>query len=144
MSDDPRLSLRLHFAQGLTFGRGKADLLQAIADEGSISAAGRAMDMSYRRAWALVEEMNLAFTEPLVDSARGGSGGGGAHLTARGEQVLRDYRALEAVLRHQGEPHLASLRAGLKPAPPAPEASADDAPQTASQTAPQTVVSGEK
>ena len=55
MTDDPRLSLRLHFDSGLTFGRGKADLLQGIDEEGSISAAGRRMAMSYRRAWSLVE-----------------------------------------------------------------------------------------
>ena len=72
MTDDPRLSLRLHFDSGMTFGRGKADLLQAIDEEGSISAAGRRMGMSYRRAWSLVEEMNGHFVASLVDSSRGG------------------------------------------------------------------------
>ena len=81
MTDDPRLSLRLHFDSGMTFGRGKADLLQAVDEEGSISAAGRRMGMSYRRAWSLVEDMNAAFAAPVVETARGGAGGGGARLT---------------------------------------------------------------
>lgn len=113
MTLDPRLNLRLHFAQGLTFGRGKADLLQAIDDEGSISAAGRRMGMSYRRAWNLVEEMNLAFREPLIDSARGGSGGGGAALTERGRVVLANYRNLENLLRTAGGPLLDDMRLSL-------------------------------
>lgn len=113
MSDDPRLSLRLHFDQGLTFGRGKADLLQHIAAEGSISAAGRRMGMSYRRAWALVEEMNAAFREPLVQSLRGGAGGGGASLTPMGEKMLADYRALENLLRDQGAGIFGDMRAAL-------------------------------
>lgn len=114
MNDDPRLSLRLHFASGLTFGRGKADLLQAIDETGSISGAGRQLGMSYRRAWALVEEMNQRFALPLIDSSRGGSGGGGAVLTDEGRKVLADYRALESLLREQGAPELDRLRAGLR------------------------------
>ncbi|QFQ87841.1 LysR family transcriptional regulator [Paracoccus kondratievae] len=114
MTSDPRLSLRLHFDSGLTFGRGKADLLQGIEEEGSISAAGRRMGMSYRRAWSLVEEMNAHFTSPLVDSSRGGARGGGAQLTDLGRQVLADYRALETLLREQGAKHLARLRAGQR------------------------------
>lgn len=111
MENDPRLSLRLHFNQGLTFGRGKADLLQAIAEEGSISAGGRRLKMSYRRAWALVEEMNSHFRTPLVDSSRGGAKGGGATLTELGRQVLADYRRLEELVR--AAPELASLSAAL-------------------------------
>ena len=111
MDHSPRLSLRLHFPQGLTFGRGKADLLQAIAEEGSISAAGRRLGMSYRRAWSLVEEMNTHFRAPLVDSARGGARGGGAALTDLGRGVLADYRRLEQTLREA--PELESLGAAL-------------------------------
>ncbi len=114
MSDDPRLSLRLHFASGLTFGRGKADLLQFIDEGGSISAAGRRMGMSYRRAWSLVEEMNGHFDSPLVDSNRGGAKGGGAVLTARGHEVLADYRALEDTLRAKGAEPLARLSRGQR------------------------------
>ncbi|QRZ13214.1 winged helix-turn-helix domain-containing protein [Paracoccus methylovorus] len=115
MTQDPRISLRLHFNSGLTFGRGKADLLQSIDEEGSISAAGRRMGMSYRRAWSLVEEMNAHFVAPLVDSSRGGAKGGGAVLTEQGRQVLADYRALETLLREQGDQQLTRLRAGQQP-----------------------------
>lgn len=115
MTNDPRMNLRLHLRQGLTFGRGKADLLQAIADEGSISAAGRRMKMSYRRAWNLVEEMNAAFYPPLIDSSRGGSGGGGASLTDQGRRMLAHYRALENLLRDAGAPHVSAMSAALAP-----------------------------
>jgi molybdate transport system regulatory protein len=114
MTDDPRLSLRLHFDSGLTFGRGKADLLQGIDEEGSISAAGRRMAMSYRRAWSLVEEMNGHFAAPLVDSSRGGARGGGAALTDLGRSVLADYRALEQLLRDEGAKPLGRLRAAQR------------------------------
>jgi molybdate transport system regulatory protein len=76
-------------------GPGKADLLQAIGETGSISAAGRAMRMSYRRAWILVDEMNAAFLRPLVASKAGGSHGGGAALTRLGREVLKRYRDME-------------------------------------------------
>jgi molybdate transport system regulatory protein len=72
-------------------GPGKAELLERIRDTGSIAAAGRQMEMSYKRAWMLVEEMNAAFATPLVTSARGGPGGGGAQLTETGAQVLNLY-----------------------------------------------------
>jgi molybdate transport system regulatory protein len=88
--------LRVTLAPGIAIGPGKADLLDGIRETGSIAAAGRAMRMSYRRAWSLVEELNRSFREPLVDTAKGGSGGGGASLTRRGEDVLRRYRAMQA------------------------------------------------
>ena len=74
----PRLRLRIQFGDTAMLGPGKADLLELIRTTGSIAAAGRAMSMSYKRAWLLVEEMNQAFREPLVDSSRGGTRGGGA------------------------------------------------------------------
>lgn len=90
-----RPRLRILLGSATAVGPGKADLLAAIASERSISGAAKAMGMSYRRAWLLVETMNACFTGPLVEAARGGSGGGGAHLTPLGEQVLARYRALE-------------------------------------------------
>ena len=93
----PRIRIRLDFGGGLVMGPGKADLLQGIADLGSISAAGRRMKMSYKRAWSLVEEMNAAFGQPVVDSSRGGSGGGGATLTETGRAVLAHFRALSLI-----------------------------------------------
>ena len=90
------LMLRLKLPKGAVFGPGKARLLECIQTEGSISAAGRAMGMSYKRAWSLVEEMNTAFTAPLVESSRGGVSGGGARVTEMGIKVLALYRAIEA------------------------------------------------
>lgn len=76
-------------------GPGKADLLGLIDETGSISAAAREMGMSYRRAWKLVESMNAAFRDPLVEAVVGGRGGGGARVTDAGHDVLRRYRAME-------------------------------------------------
>jgi molybdate transport system regulatory protein len=90
------LRLRLLFGDRLVLGPGKAELLAGIAETGSIAAAGRAMGMSYKRAWSLVEELNAAFREPLVTSARGGAGGGGAVVTETGLAVLSAYRSMVA------------------------------------------------
>lgn len=88
------LKLRLHNGADIAMGPGKAELLAAIAQHGSISAAARALGMSYRRAWLLVETMNRSFKQPLVSTLAGGKHGGGTQLTETGEQVLRRYRAL--------------------------------------------------
>src|ERR1044072_7382733 len=90
-----KLKLQLYCGDEIAMGPGKAELLDAIARTGSISAAGRALGMSYRRAWLLVDTMNRAFREPLVEAAKGGPHGGGAHITPFGEQILAAYRALE-------------------------------------------------
>jgi molybdate transport system regulatory protein len=92
-----RITLRLTLSDRAALGPGKADLLEAIRDSGSIAAAGRRMGMSYQRAHGLVAAMNAAFREPLVATAMGGTGGGGARLTPLGEQVLRAYREAEAL-----------------------------------------------
>jgi molybdate transport system regulatory protein len=84
------------FGDRLVFGPGKAELLGRIAETGSIAAAGRAMGMSYKRAWSLVEEMNAGFRAPLVTRARGGAGGGGAVVTETGLAVLEAYRSMVA------------------------------------------------
>jgi molybdate transport system regulatory protein len=94
----PPIGARLRIVLGSerALGPGKADLLNAIAKTGSIAASGRAMAMSYRRAWLLIEEMNAMFHEPLVETTKGGrGGGGGAVLTALGREVLTRYRNME-------------------------------------------------
>lgn len=115
-----RLQLRVLLAEEIALGPGKAELLQAIQTTGSISAAGRAMDMSYRRAWLLVDAMNRCFVEPLVDTAKGGSQGGGARLTLLGEQVLGIYRQMQDEARAVAEPHFLQLAMLLRdePLPP--------------------------
>ena len=111
---EPRLHLRLYFGD-IPFGPGKAALLDQIAAQGSIAAAGRAMGMSYKRAWDLVEEMNALFASPLVTTARGGAAKGGAQVTAEGQAVLAHYRALMALLAGQGAGDIAALQALLAP-----------------------------
>jgi molybdate transport system regulatory protein len=114
VSSPTRLSLRLVFGDAAMFGPGKADLLEHIRESGSISAAGRQMRMSYKRAWMLVEEMNAAFRDPLVDSTRGGPNGGGARLTAAGQTVLAQYRSLEATVVEAGAAQIATLHGMLR------------------------------
>ncbi|WP_417723487.1 winged helix-turn-helix domain-containing protein [Salipiger sp.] len=104
-----RLSLRLRFGE-VMIGPGKADLLEHIRETGSIAAAGRAMGMSYKRAWSLVEQMNAAFRAPLVARSRGGTRGGGAELTETGARVLSHYRQLEARAIAAGSGDIAALR----------------------------------
>lgn len=106
----PVLRLRILFGNRVMIGPGKAELLERIRDTGSISAAGRAMAMSYKRAWSLVEDMNAGFAEPLVESVRGGPGGGGARVTPAGEDVLRHYRAVVQAAELGAAGHLAALQ----------------------------------
>lgn len=94
---DKRIKPKLRILLGaeIAIGPGKADLLDAVARTGSISAAAREMGMSYRRAWLLVDTMNRCFKTPLVEASKGGAGGGGACITELGMEVLMRYRAME-------------------------------------------------
>jgi len=87
--------LRILIGAAVALGPGKADLLDAVAETGSISAAARAMGMSYRRAWTLIEAINRDFRTPLIETSAGGAGGGGARVTDAGSEALRRYRAME-------------------------------------------------
>lgn len=114
-----RLKLQLWQGDGWAMGPGKADLLDGIAAHGSISAAARALGMSYRRAWVLVDEMNRRFAERLVDAAPGGGARGGARLTAAGRTMLDAYRALDAeAARVADHPAYATLVAALREVSP--------------------------
>lgn len=117
MTTAPRFSLkiRLHQGDAIALGPGKIELLEALHTTGSISSAARSMNMSYRRAWLLIDTMNQCFESPLVSTAKGGKGGGGAHLTERGEQVLRQYQQMERAALHSIEADVAALMAHLKP-----------------------------
>jgi molybdate transport system regulatory protein len=107
-----RARLRLVLGDDIAIGPGKADLLDLIRDTGSIAAAGRAMGMSYKRAWLLVTTMNDCFKTPLVVASRGGSERGGASLTVAGEAVLAAYRRLGAGIEASAD--LAAIRALTK------------------------------
>lgn len=113
--DESRGVLRLRVMHGrrVAMGPGKADLLEGIEATGSIAAAGRAMRMSYKRAWQLVEEMNACFRTPMVEASKGGSGGGGARLTRSGSAVLARYRGIEQACAEAAHADLAALRRQL-------------------------------
>lgn len=98
-------------------GPGKAELMERIDRTGSIAAAGREMSMSYKRAWELVSTLNEMFTDPLVNSTRGGPGGGGAVLTDLGREVLGLYRGFEADAAEAGAGRLDALQALLRDIP---------------------------
>ena len=89
------LLVRVKLQGGGVFGPGKAELLEQIGQLGSISAAARAMRMSYRQAWKLIETMNGAFREPVIATSQGGVRGGGATLSPLGKQLIRSYRSLQ-------------------------------------------------
>ena len=105
--------LRVLLGEATAIGPGKADLLDAVARTGSISAAARAMGMSYRRAWLLIDTMNRCFRAPLVETNAGGKGGGGARVTELGHDVLARYRAMEAKARTAVGTDLEDFRALL-------------------------------
>jgi molybdate transport system regulatory protein len=111
----PQIHLRALLAPGVALGPGKAELLEGIRDTGSIAAAGRRMKMSYKRAWQLVEELNGMFREPLVESSKGGSGGGGARLTRTGTDVLTRYTRIQQDANAAVAADVAALRRRLHP-----------------------------
>jgi molybdate transport system regulatory protein len=105
----PRLVFRLILGDDIALGPGKIALLQAIADTGSIAAAGRTLHMSYKRAWHLVDTMNRCFKTPLVEAVKGGAHGGGAIVTPLGHEVIARYRALETAARRAAAKDFATL-----------------------------------
>jgi len=91
-----RFRLRLTSGGAIAVGPGKIDLLEAIAETQSITAAAKSIGMSYRRAWALVDQINASLKQPAVASAKGGEHGGGSRLTAVGQALVARYRRIEA------------------------------------------------
>lgn len=119
------LRFRIVLKPGVAIGPGKADLLQAIGETASLTAAAKVSGMSYKRCWILVQEMNGAFVEPLVTTAKGGiGGGGGTQLTSLGRQVLKRFRQMEGDAASAVAAGIADLRRHLKPDTdgPAPKA----------------------
>lgn len=103
-----KLKLQIMCGEEVAMGPGKADLLDAIAEHHSISAAGRAMGMSYRRTWMLVDAMNRCWQGPLVATTPGNQKAG-AHLTGLGETILAQYRAVQREVEHVSAVRLAAL-----------------------------------
>lgn len=114
-SPDARTRFRVQVKHAVAIGPGKADVLQAIAETGSIAEAGRRLGMSYQRVWSLVRALNGDFVEPLVQTQRGGSAGGGAALTAMGTRALSVYRAIERDAERAVARRLPQLLALIRP-----------------------------
>jgi molybdate transport system regulatory protein len=112
-----KLSIRVDIDGQGRLGPGKIELLEQLDARGSISAAGRAMRMSYKRAWDLVAELNEMFREPVVTSQTGGKDGGGARLTAFGRSVVDSYRAVEKACLEASDAHLRAIQKAARPKP---------------------------
>ncbi|MGQ3299744.1 winged helix-turn-helix domain-containing protein [Reyranella sp.] len=114
-ADKTSLHLRIDFGGERSIGPGKVRLLELINETGSISAAGRALAMSYRHAWLLVDEMNQMFREPVVTAQTGGGGGGGTSVTETGNDIVRLYREMERRAYGASSPEIRSLARLLTP-----------------------------
>lgn len=112
-----RLKAQLFCGNEGAIGPGKADLLEAVGVHGSISAAGRALGMSYRRTWLLVDAMNRCWTDRLVETSLGGGPARGARLTPLGARVLEEYRSMERRLAETAAPSIETLSALLRDEP---------------------------
>ena len=108
------LRVRIDLGTGGRIGHGKIDLLEQIAALGSISAAGRALGMSYRRAWELVEETNQIFGAAITERQVGGKGGGGATLTPLGLALVSRYRAIEQAAAEAARTHIEALEVAAR------------------------------
>src|SRR5258705_5350652 len=106
---DVNFRLRITRGDDIAVGPGKVDVLAAIAKTGSITSAAKALGMSYRRAWLLVDTMNRCFKSPVVDAEAGGRRGGGTALTPLGVEVVRRYRRSEALAKKAAATELAAL-----------------------------------
>lgn len=115
MKSKVQFRVRIYRDDSIAIGPGKVQLLETIAETGSISAAARQLDMSYRRAWQLVSEMNATLIEPVVTTSKGGSHGGGAGLSPTGVQVIKHYRAMEAAARAGASADITALNRLLAP-----------------------------
>jgi molybdate transport system regulatory protein len=116
----PRIRIRIQFDGDHSLGPGKAQLLEAVAEHGSISAAARSMGMAYRHAWELVDDLNQCFRRPVVDTVAGGRAGGGAALTPFGAELVRRFRRMERSAARAMARDLAGLDRELAPVEAAP------------------------
>lgn len=107
------LSIRIDFDSSGRLGPGKITLLERVDATGSISAAGKSMGMSYRRAWELVAELNALFGQPLVDAKVGGKNGGGTVLTPFGRAIVKRYRSIEESAQKAARNHMRALESAL-------------------------------
>ncbi|KAA9386124.1 winged helix-turn-helix domain-containing protein [Neorhizobium galegae] len=115
MSQPSKTTIRIDLDNGVRLGPGKAQLLELIAEHGSIRAAGASIGMSYRRAWLLGDEINRMFKEPSIFTRHGGKSGGGAGLTEFGQELLSRYRRMEKASREAMRADLEWLESNADP-----------------------------
>jgi molybdate transport system regulatory protein len=116
MAKNLTLRFRVDFGTECSVGLGKIELLERIALAGSLSKAARELHMSYRRAWLLLEDMNLSFDQPVARASVGGRGGGGAVLTPFGERLVGRYRKLESEVQPLAQEYLQEFGKRVKTA----------------------------
>jgi molybdate transport system regulatory protein len=104
-----RFRMRIRSGDAVALGPGKVDLLEAVREFGSISAAARSLGMSYRRAWLLIDELNRSLKAPATQSEQGGQSGGGCTLTEVGETIVRLYRDVEEEAQRSCAKQIAEL-----------------------------------
>ncbi|ASL48036.1 Molybdenum-pterin-binding protein MopA [Burkholderia sp. AD24] len=104
-----RFRMRIRTGDTVALGPGKVELLEAVREFGSISAAARSLDMSYRRAWLLIDELNRSLKSPATHSEQGGQSGGGCTLTPVGETIIRLYRNVEVEAERSCAKQIAEL-----------------------------------
>jgi molybdate transport system regulatory protein len=105
----PRLTIRIDFENEVAFGPGKARLLELIEETGSLRRAATAMDMSYRRAWLLLQETEAMMKTPVTTARTGGAQGGGTALTPLGQKIVECYRSIEARAGHAAAAELRAI-----------------------------------
>ncbi|MBE0436200.1 MAG: LysR family transcriptional regulator [Methylomicrobium sp.] len=106
---------RIYIGDTIAIGPGKIDLLRSIDQTHSIAAAARALNMPYKRAWLLIDSLNQGFGRPVVSTASGGKGGGGAVLTTLGQDLLDRYTALEERINTASRQEIEALCALANP-----------------------------
>ena len=111
---DVRFRVRVTRGDDIALGPGKIALLEAIACRGTITAAAKDLDMSYRRAWVLVHTMNRSFRAPLVEAGAGGTHGGRAALTSLGQEVVERYRRIEETAARAAAADIRGIEALLR------------------------------
>jgi molybdate transport system regulatory protein len=111
----PLIRFRIDFSDEANIGPGKIALLESIKAHGSVSAAGRALGLSYRRAWLLLDSLNKSFDLPVSVNSVGGRGGGGVEVTAFGDLLIERYRTVEREFSDVGSEYLREIRAHVNP-----------------------------
>ena len=115
MKSRAQFRLRIRKDDDIAVGPGKIDLLEAIEETGSITAAARLLGMSYRRAWLLVDTMNRCFRMAVVETEAGGTRGGGTRLTQTGERVVQHYRKAEKLAAKAAATEIRNVLKLLRP-----------------------------